>query len=372
METLFAILVFVVIYAYIGYPLLLYLASRLSAGKSRRAPGYEEEDLPFVSLLIAARNEEKIIARKIENALELNYPHSRLEIVVVSDGSTDGTDEIVRGYASRGVSLLRVEGNGGKTIARNIAVERCRGKIIVFSDSNAMYDRDAVRKLVLHFSDPLVGVVCGALRLVGEDGGENHYWRYEKWIKTLEDRTHSIIGANGSIYAIRRELYRPLGAGIDDDFIEPVLCYMDGYELRYEPEALSVERDIPGSRLMDEFGAKKRVVMRGLQSLASISAILNPFRFPALAFELFSHKILKWMVPFILIAIFVDNLFLTGSRFFELTLAMQILFYSAAAAGIIFRTRSLHVPAFFVLTNLSVFAAVLSWFAGNRNVSWGK
>jgi len=370
METLFEILIFIVLYTYIGYPLLLVLTAHFSGKKAAPCPGFRSDELPAVSLLIAARNEEKNIAAKIENALRLDYPRARLEIVVVSDGSMDGTDRIVRNYSSRGVSLLRVEGNRGKTIARNAAVESCRGDIVVFSDSNAMYRRDAVRKLVVHFKNPSVGVVCGALHLVGENGSENLYWRYEKWIKSLEDKTHSIIGANGSIYAIRKNLYRPLGAGMDDDFIEPILCYMDGYRLRYEPEAVSIEKDIPENRLMDEFRAKKRVVMRGLQSLERIAKAVNPFRFPILAFELVSHKILKWTVPFLLIALFIDNVLLKESRFFELTFILQILFYLAAVAGLVFRVRFLRVPAYFVLTNVSVFLAVLSWFSGRRSVVW--
>lgn len=370
MHLFFWILAALIIYTYFGYPLLLALASKGRRDSEPPSRSVTHGPLPKVALLIAARNEEDIIAKKIENSLALEYPRDLLDIVVVSDGSTDRTDEITGRYSGTGVRLLGIEGGRGKTIARNIAVSRTDADIIVFSDANAMYAADAIRKLVRHFEDPGVGAVCGNLKLLGKEGRENVYWKYEKWIKMLEDRTHSIIGANGSIYSIRRELYKPLPPEIDDDFIEPLLCYMDGFKLRYEPEAVSVEEDIPTENLRDEFRAKKRVVLRGMQSMARVLTLLNPLRFPFLSFALVSHKILKWGMPFIIMGLFLDNILLIHELFFELTFALQLLFVAAAALGFFYRVKLLRVPAFFIVTNLAVLSAVISFLTGHRNTAW--
>ena len=227
----FAFFLISFLYAYFGYPVLLAILSLFSQRK------HESPDVPNhypeVTLLIAAYNEEDVIEEKVKNSLALGYPQDKLHIVVVSDGSTDRTDEIVKKYEDRGVELFRTE-RLGKTVARNRAVENAKGELIVLTDANAFFRQDALKKLVKHFQDPGVGVVCGALVLKRADGSENLYWRYEKLIKRLENKFHSIIGANGSIYAMRRELYDPLPPEVDDDFVEPLIVYMKGKKAVYE------------------------------------------------------------------------------------------------------------------------------------------
>jgi glycosyltransferase involved in cell wall biosynthesis len=369
--TLFIVFTGAVFYAYAGYPLLLALFSR---GRKPPAsvPDLSDEALPTATLLIAAHDEEATIAEKIENSLRIDYPRPKLRIVVVSDGSTDRTDEIVRRYEQRGISLVRIDPRQGKSLARNRAVEAARGDILVMSDANATYGADALRKLLRHFADPSVGAVCGELRLLRERGSENLYWRYEKWIKRLEDRFHSIIGANGSIYAIRRSLYVPLPAEADDDFLEPLHAYLDGHKLRYEQEALSFERDIKAKNIRREFSAKRRTVLRGIQSLHCLSKTEAPFRDPALAFSLVSHKILKWLAPFFLVGAIVTSAILASHPFFLAVLAIQIFLYGCAIAGIATGRPVFHVPAFFVLTNAAAFAAVIAFLAGNRSITWEK
>lgn len=360
-----------VLYAYALYPLALVL---LSLGRKLPATVADQADetLPAGTLLIAALDEEAIIAEKIENSLRLDYPRDKLRVVVVSDGSTDRTDEIVRRYEPRGVTLFRVEPRLGKSLARNRAAEAATGDVLVMSDANAMYEPDAIRKLMRHFADPSVGAVCGELRLMRERGRENLYWRYEKWIKRLEDRFRSIIGANGSIYAIRRSLYVPLPAEVDDDFLEPLRASLAGHGVRYEPEAVSVERDIESRNVVREFSAKRRTVLRGIQSLHYLSKVANPFRNPALAFELVSHKIFKWLVPFFLVGVLAANAFCLDRPVFVAAFAVQLFLYACAVAGITTGRRIFYIPAFFVLTNAAAFAGVIAFLAGKRSKTWRK
>ena len=368
---LFIVFAGAVLYAYALYPLALAL---FSLGKKPPAPVADPADemLPAVTLLIAALDEEAIIAEKIENSLRLDYPRNKLRVVVVSDGSTDRTDAIVRAFEPRGVELFRVDPRRGKSVARNMAVEAAAGDVLVMSDANAMYEPDAVRKLMRHFADPSVGAVCGELRLMRERGRENLYWRYEKWIKRLENRFHSIIGANGSIYAIRRSLYVPLPAEVDDDFLEPLQASLGGHGVRYEPEAVSVERDIESKNVVREFSAKRRTVLRGIQSLHYLSKTAAPFRCPALAFELVSHKIFKWLVPFFLVGILAANAFLLDRPLFVAAFAAQLFLYGWAIAGIATGRRMFYIPAFFVLTNAAAFSGVIAFLAGKRSRTWRK
>jgi len=366
---LFILSILGILYAYVGYPLVLLIAGR---GRTRPdLPDVPGAPLPSVEMLVAAYNEEQVIGRKIENVLAADYP-GPLRVTVVSDGSTDGTDTTVRRFADDRVALLRIEGRGGKTIARNAAAEASTADILIMTDANAMFRPDAISRLVRWFGDPSTGIVCGQLRLIGPGGMENPYWRYEKWIKRLEDRFHSIIGANGSIYAIRRSLYRPLPLGIDDDFAESLLAHFDGYGVRYDHEAVSEEVDIPPTDLQCEFAAKRRVVQRGMQTMRHVLRHFDPIRDPRTAFQLFSHKIMKWSVPFLLVLALATNAFLAGRPFFAATLDLQALAYLAAALGIVFRWRPLRIPAFFVVTNAAVLAAVISSLGGTRATAWER
>ena len=370
-QIIFILLILSVIYAYFGYPLLLALLAL--TGRRKEYTGDEtESSLPGLALLIAAYNEEDIIEEKILNSLALEYPRDKLTIAVVSDGSSDRTDEIAERYRAKGIELIRVEGRRGKTIARNEAVARTDCEVIVFSDANAMYQKDALVKLARHFSDPDVGVVCGNLRLVEDEEEENLYWKYEKLIKVYENRFHSIIGANGSIYAIRRSLYEPLPAEVDDDFIAPLKAYSEGYRLVLDLEAVSIEKDIASSDMQVEFQAKRRVVMRGIQSLAEVSYLLNPLKFPAMSFQLTSHKLFRWSVPFLLLAILLLNFLVPRNLVYSIIFFLQIAFYSSAVTGILSGFKPFYIPAYFVSTNTAVFLAVLEYIMGRRSRTWEK
>jgi glycosyltransferase involved in cell wall biosynthesis len=370
--TLFIIFSATIAYAYAGYPLLL-IALMRGRKEPPPPPDLPDDRLPTVALLIAAHDEEAALAEKLENSLRIDYPRSKLRIVVVSDGSTDRTDEIARRYAPKGVALIRVEPRGGKSIARNRAVAEETSEILVMSDANAMYEPSAVRKLVRHFVDPSVGVVCGELRLVREHGGENLYWRYEKWIKRLENRFHAIVSANGSIYAMRRSLYFPLPPQVDDDFVEPLNALCRGRAVRYEAEAVSVEPDIKPRNIAREYSAKRRTVLRGMQSLLYMCRVARPFRQPVVALELVSHKIFKWLVPFLLLGILVTTALLHRYHdIFLVLLAGQIFLYGCAIAGILTGRRIFYVPAFFVVANAGVFSAVIALLSGKQSKVWER
>jgi len=215
-------------------------------------------------------------------------------------------------------------------------------------------------------------VVCGALVLKRADGSENLYWRYEKLIKSLENKFHSIIGANGSIYAIRKELYSPLPPEVDDDFVEPLIVYMKGEKAIYESGAISEEEDIPAEDIQSEFQAKRRVVLRGLQSLAHVKGILNPFKYPTMSFEIFSHKVMKWFVPFALIGILISTFFLPRTLFAVTTYIIEDIFIITAILGLFIKKGKLQIPAYFLLTNSAVLIAVLQFLTGKRSTRWEK
>ena len=236
----FRLAVLIVVYTYFLYPVLLLL---LTAGKKEveYAPFAE---WPLISLIIAAHNEEAVLKEKLENSLSLDYPHERLEIIVASDGSTDATEDIVASFAERGVRLHRVRERGGKTQAQNEAVRLANGQFFVFSDANSMYDKQALKNLLRPFADARIGCVCGELRYANPAGdaagkGEGAYWRYEQFLKGRESLLSSTLGANGSIYALRRELFEELESDIISDFIMPVRVWRRGFRVVYAPSAIA-------------------------------------------------------------------------------------------------------------------------------------
>jgi cellulose synthase/poly-beta-1,6-N-acetylglucosamine synthase-like glycosyltransferase len=366
---LIAIFIFfigLILYVYVGYPLLILLLAMFRRRKVHPDDAFE----PTVSLIVAAYNEEQTIEAKLKNCLELDYPRHKLELIVFSDASTDRTDEIVKGYEKDGIILLSLTERKGKTAGQNLAVTRAQGEIIVFSDANAYWRPDAVRKIVRNFHDPSVGCVCGELIYFSQDktligDAEGVYWSYEKLLKRLEDRAASILGANGSIYALRKALYVPLPEDIISDFIEPLKIVEQGYRTIYEPAAISYEQST--TNFAEEYQRKKRIINRSFYALLYYRSLLNPIKHLALSWQLVSHKILRWLIPFYLPIIFVVNLLLLKSAFFQLTLALQVLFYLTAWLGFwLERMRWHHVlfyaPFYYCLVNLAALEAIVNYF----------
>jgi cellulose synthase/poly-beta-1,6-N-acetylglucosamine synthase-like glycosyltransferase len=373
MAALFWTLAALVVYVYVGYPLLLVLVGRV-----RSRPRVRREIEPGVTLLISAFNEDEVIAEKLRNSLSLDYPRERLHIVVISDASDDGTDAIVRSFASEGVELLRMEDRGGKTAGLNAAVPRAHGDIIVFSDANAMYARDVLRQLTANFADPTVGAVVGESTYTTPEAEsertEGLYWRYETAIKRLESRIGSVVGGDGAIYAIRRYLYVPMRADALSDFVNPLQIVRAGHRCVYDPLARSYER--AAQDFHREFRRKVRIVNRAWRALMSMPSLLNPFRHGFFSFELLSHKLLRWLMPLLLAGVLIANLFLLGKGpVYVLALGAQLALYSLALVGHAMRRRAqmpsiVSVPYYFCLVNIASALGILDAYRGKTYATW--
>ncbi len=375
-ETAFWLSLAMLLYAYVGFAALLAIVGLLRRRHVRRQP-----ITPPISLIIAAYNEEESIAARLDNALALDYPPEALQIIVASDGSDDGTETIVQSYVERGVRLLSYP-RRGKIHALNDAVTQATGEILVFSDANSMYETDALRNLARNFADPEVGGVGGntvySQRADSDSSshGENLYWNYDKWLKQLESLTGSIISAHGAIYAIRKELYEPpMETAVTDDFAISTAVIEQGYRLVYENEARAHEFIIPAAER--EFRRKVRLMTRGLRSVLLRKALLNPFRYGFYSLELFTHKVLRRLVPLFLIVLLVTSIVLSASSPWYLAFAAaQIGFYFLAACGYLLRNHRvghwppLYIAFFYCLGNAAAFLAVMNVIRGHRIELW--
>ncbi len=331
-----------VFYVFFGYPLLL-AAWRTIARRKTIEKSYGE---PSVSIIIAAWNERAHLAAKLDNCLGLDYPADRREIIVALDGSTDGSDDIARSYTDRGVTVLESSTRDGKAVRLNEAVAVAGGEILVFADARQRLDAGAVRELVAVLNDPTVGVVSGELVLQrsGEDGGEDSsgpglYWRYEKWIRSMESDVHSILGATGALYAIRRELFEPLEPGtILDDVTIPMRAILKGNRAVFEPRAKVYDAACGEER---EFERKVRTLTGNYQLLAFMPALLNPARNPVFL-QLVSHKVGRLVAPYGLMALLASNLFLREGPYLVMLIA-QLAFYGAALVGAMVSRRTVSV-----------------------------
>lgn len=375
MQLLFWIAVAIIVYTYVAFPVLVFLR-----GLWWRRPYRVADITPKVTLVIAAYNEAKSIRAKVENVLALDYPRKKLEVLVASDGSTDETNEIVRGYAAQGIRLLALP-RQGKAGALNSAVATATGEILVFSDANSMYAPDAIRALVRPFADPEVGGVAGNQvylkenRTSGADAGEHSYWNFDRKLKQSQSQAGNAISATGAIYAIRRSLFRPVAVGVTDDFAISTDIIVQGYRLVFAPAAMAYEPVAESSGL--EFGRKVRVITRGLRGVMLRSELLNPLRHGFYALQLFSHKVLRRLVVFPLLLMFIANLFLWNAGiFYQLTLLAQVALYGCGLLGFwlngtrLGRSKLLSLPFFFCMVNAASFLATINILRGHRIDRW--
>ena len=372
-EVIFWAALFLIVFAYVGYSATILLLSRWVNNPPKQA-AIE----PSITFIITAYNEAEAIARKLGQTLALHYPRDQLEIIVASDGSTDRTDEIVRGFADRGVKLLRVEGRVGKTGTQNEAVKQARGEILVFSDATTTYREDALRMIARNYADETVGAVSGRYEYVDPNGtpigkGSILFWRYENWIKSAQSNIRTITGCCGCIYSVRRDCYVPLPNDIISDLCEPLMVIERGRRIVFEKEAVAYEEAI--GNVAEEFSMRVRVMVRGMRGILFMRRLLNPWKFGFVSFQLFSHKVLRWMVPLFLLMLLVSNLFLLGSPLFDAALALQLLFYGIALVGCLgenigVRLPLSSVPVFFVTVNMASVVAVSRILKGQRAVVW--
>lgn len=374
-ELVFWVAATLVAYIYAGYPLILGFLATVTPRKQNAVRKFE----PLVTLLISAYNESPFIEAKIQNSLDLDYPKGLLEIIVISDCSDDGTDEIVQRYSGCGVRLIRQPQRKGKSAALNLAVPQAKGEILVFSDANAMYQPDSVRFLTKHFSDQNVGYVVGNSRYVDKASApqaaeaEGFYWKLETWLKKKESVFHSVVGGDGAIYAIRCDLYRPLLATDISDFLNPLQIIDRGYLGIFEPGAISYEET--AESFAKEFRRKVRIVSRSLNALRRAPGVLNPFREPRHWFSLVSHKLLRWFASIFMVAMFLASLILWKSPFIRAVLLLQGIFYLLALIGWILQRRDktwriCSFAFYFCLVNVASLIACVKCVRGDLSGVW--
>jgi len=385
---LFWLSVFLIIYTYIGYPLLIALIAKLIPFQSRTS-GISD---PSITLLITAYNEEAVIKKKIENSLRLDYPRDRLQIIVAADGSSDRTPEIVGKFHERGVELTHTSLRDGKLAAINRAIAQARGDIVIFSDANNMYDPDAVRTLIAPFSDPTVGATTGAKLIIQDgselSGAEGIYWQYESWIKTNETILGTCTSSVGEILAIRRELYNPPPIHIiNDDYYIVLDLIKRGLRVFYVPEARSFEYISATAR--DEMVRRTRMNTGKYQAIF-MSYRLLPFNRPVLLWQIISHKYFRAFLPFGFIGALVTNIFLvllqrdTSTSLLGLSLPyawaflfMQLFFYLLAALGNLVKVQGLlgrliYLPAYLVNSNIAILRGFYGFISGTQTNIWER
>ena len=370
METIFWLSVAGVLYPYFGYPLLLAMLGRLR----RRTDWPSSAALPTLTLIVPVHNEQARIARKLTNTAALDYPADRLEILFVSDGSTDATVERIREAALPNTAVVELPVRGGKAAALNAGLARARHDILVFSDASIELERGSLQELVRPFADRTVGCVSGEDR-IGDGGGEGLYGKYELMLRRLESAIHSIVGASGSFYAQRRALCSPFTEGMAPDFLSVLRTVAQGARAVSQPTAAGAMTSVKDPR--HEFDRKVRTLIRGMTALFAYPSLLNPFRFGFFAFALWSHKILRWTVPFFLVGMLASSfaLALAGSPYFALVFASQLLFYLVALAalgelGQFHRSLAGKVALYFSSVNLAILAAWLRYGRGVRQELW--
>lgn len=382
-ESLFWISVAAILYAYAGYPILVWLVALLRERPVRKEI-QKPDILPRVSIVIACHNEQHIIERRIKNLLECDYPVELMEIVVVSDGSTDLTTEVVRRYTTGNVNLLSYLNRRGKATALNIGVKAASGEIIVFADARQSFERAAIKELISNFADQSVGAVSGELVLdtagnssVGE--GVGLYWTYEKWIRKSESRAGSTIGATGAIYAIRRTLWCPLPEStILDDVYTPMSIALGGHRVVFEEKARA--HDLTTESAGREFSRKVRTLTGNYQLCQLMPRLLVPNSL--LLFQFYSHKLMRLVSPIFFLILFASNLFLAAyssgsSQFlYQVAFGGQLLFYVGVLAGgyLLKRNRKVRLLNFayvFSLMNAAALVGLFYFVLGKRNV-WAR
>ena len=384
---LFWLFVFGIFYVYAGYPLLLAILARVFS-----RPIATGSELSTLTLLIAAHNEEAVIAEKIQNSLGLKYPAGKLQILVAADGSDDRTPEIVRSFAARGVELSFESARRGKMSAINRAMQAARHEIVLFSDANYMYEADTLQELMRFFADPQVGAVSGAKHVLSGDGSlgdtEGLYWKYESFIKKQETRLGSCTGVAGEIFAIRRDLFTmPPEKVINDDFYMALQIIRRGYRVAYAPQAVSTERVSQSEQA--EIVRRTRIVAGRYQAMG-MSLTLLPFRQPLVVWQVISHKFMRPLVPLFMLGAFLANVFalifsphgeasllhLSGI-YGQVIFGLQVLFYALAwiggrvgPHGIM--ARLFYIPTFLVNSNFAALLGFLKYASGRQSVIWKR
>lgn len=361
-----------VAYGYVGYPLIIYALGRLKGRPVARG-----DILPGVSLVVPAYNEAHVIKAKIDNCRQLDYPEDRLEVLIASDGSTDRTAELIQGAESGVITALVYPERRGKAAVINDLVRRASGAIVVFSDAASMLEPGSLRALASNFADPRVGCVSGVYRVAGsrrdaDAGSENVYWRYETFVRGSEARLGTMLGAHGSLYAIRRDLFEPVDPGvINDDFVIPVTILLKGFRSIYDVRAVARE----DAREMAGFARRVRIMVGNYQQLGLLLRRRDLWRRPRLLFQLLSHKGLRLIMPFVLASIYVSSACLLARPGYQLALVAQTFFFAAALLGLSPRARRLGGPFvagphYFGMVNAAALVGLYRFLRHRNGIAW--
>ena len=371
MDVIFWTSVGFMIYAYAGYPLVLMILSLF-----RNRPVKRAHITPMVSFIITAYNEELRIRDKLDNALAQNYPANCIEIVVASDCSTDHTDSIVKAYDAHGIRLIRATERKGKEAAQKLAVQATSGEILVFSDVGTILPPHGISTIVKNFHDRTVGCVSSVDRFVDSDGklsGEGAYVKYEMFLRQLETNVNTLVGLSGSFFAACREVCEPWPEDLQSDFNTLLNAVKLGLRGVSDPDSVGYYKNLADER--KEYERKVRTILRGISVLMKSLPMLNPIKYHLFSWQLFSHKLCRWLVPFAMVFAFVSNMLLIpSSAFYQYTFGFQVTFYIMALAYLwiqrLPKKDMLRIPSFFLMANLSILDAWYRYARGERILGW--
>lgn len=386
-KIIFWAFLFIIFYSYLGYGVLLFILIKVKRlFKSPNQEIFGDQDFqPEVTLFVAAYNEKDFVSSKLQNSFSLDYPKEKVKHVWITDGSTDGTEEILKKYPN--VEVYHQTERAGKIAAMNRGMQFVKTPIVIFSDGNTMLGKESIRRIVKLFENPKVGCVSGEKRIFTKDTAaatEGIYWKYESMLKKWDAELYSIVGAAGELFALRTELFQPVEKDtLLDDFIISMRIAQKGYIIQYDPMAYAIEN--PSASIAEELKRKIRISAGGLQSVIRLKAILNPFKYGILSFQYISHRVLRWtLAPSGLSLIFICNLVLSiNVGFFNFysvfiwTFWGQILFYLLALFGWYFESKNikikfLYIPYYFFIMNLSVYLGFLRFIKKTQSVNWER
>jgi cellulose synthase/poly-beta-1,6-N-acetylglucosamine synthase-like glycosyltransferase len=382
-EITFWVLAALIFYTYLGYGIVLFVMIKIKRlFKKKVTPILSDDELPELTLLVAAYNEQDYVAKKVENSRQLIYPKDKLKMMWVTDGSNDNTPDLLRTFDD--VEVLHKPERSGKIMAMNRAMKYVKTPIVVFSDANTMLGNDSLMKIAQMFADPKVACVSGEKRIFNASeeaasaAGEGLYWKYESALKRWDAELYSAVGAAGELFAIRTPLFTEVEPDtLLDDFIISLRLAMQGYKIDYDPDAYAIET--ASANVQEELKRKIRIAAGGIQSVVRLYPLLNIFKYGILSFQYISHRVLRWTItPVALLALLIINIPLAlESTFFAIVLGLQILFYAFALIGWAFENRKMKVKIFFIpyyffIMNYAVFRGFERYMKNSQSVNWER
>ncbi len=383
MIALFWISLFIIFYAFIGYGILLYFLIKIKRAVKGKHVLPSNNNLPTCTLIVAAYNEERFIEEKIQNSLELTYPQGRLKLIFITDGSSDGTADIVAKYPE--IIHMHSAERKGKMAAVHRAIDTVDTEVMVFTDANTFLNKDAIVNICRHYSNPKVGAVAGEKRVLITEAsdataGEGFYWKYESKLKVWDSELYSVVGAAGELFSVRTDLYEHVPpSAIIDDFMISMLIAKKGYRIIYEPDAYAMEG--ASEDVKEELKRKIRIAAGGLQSIIWLKSLLLPFKNPTLSFQYVSHRVLRWtVVPFLMILLVILNVILVHNNegaIYQLFLIAQLMFYGMALFGWMLEAKQIKVKVFFIpyyfcMMNYAVIRGIFRYLSGRQSAVWDK